>query len=241
MELVHPDSARALERENRELREELHKRAEQQSIMEQIVGNVSSLLDGSQDAMCIFDKDGHFLHINDACRRMLGLDVQHARLSLFEVYSARDRDRVIREFFNKTTTRWSGPITIHNKQTGLDNTIIQTIEALSSKLTSETPFFKSYFTPQPQDNTNDKIRIYNDMITHMPHGVGVWRLERGHTTPAVLRLACANKLATQYVGASLLPGSLIHEILPNGTGLEVCRVGSRGYSLVCITSSTNTS
>jgi PAS domain-containing protein len=220
MELIHPDSARALERENRELREELRKRAEQQTIMEQIVGNVSSLLDGSTDAMCIFDKDGYFLHINNACRRMLGLMDNHStRLSIFDVYSPRDRDRVIREFFSKGITRWSGPITFHNKHTGFENTVVQTIEALSSKLRTETVFFKSYFTPQNQDNVNDKIRIYADMITHMPHGVGIWRLERGHTTG--LRLACANKLASQYVGAPLVPGSLVHEILPNGPGLEV--------------------
>jgi hypothetical protein len=106
---------------------------------------------------------------------MLGLLDNHpTRSSIFEVYSARDRDRVFREFFSKTVTKWSGPITIHNTLTGYDTTVIQTIEPLTSKLSSDTVFFKSYFT-QSQDN--DNVRIFSEMVTHMPHGVGIWRLE----------------------------------------------------------------
>lgn len=213
---------RAMERENRELREELRKRVEQQSIMEQIVGNVSSMLDGASEAMCIFDKDGYFLHMNNACRRMIGMmDNQHTtRMSIFDAYLPRDRDRVLRELFSKTTSKWSGMVTFHNKHNGFECTVMQTIEALSSKHTTETAFFKSFFTLQTQE-IHEKVRLFSDMITHMPHGVGIWRLERGHTTPAVLRLACANKIATQYVGLPLLPGSLIHEVIPGGSGLEV--------------------
>lgn len=216
---------RAMERENRELREELRKRVEQQSIMEQIVGNVSSLLDGASEAMCIFDKDGYFLHMNNACRRMMGMmDNQHSsRMTIFDAYLPRDRDRVLREFFSKklSTNKWSGMVTFHNKHTGYESTVMQTIEALISKHTSETSFFKSFFTSHSPE-IHDKIRNFSDMITHMPHGVGMWRLERGHTTPAVLRLACANKIAAQYVGVPLLPGSLIHEVIPGGPGIEVC-------------------
>lgn len=223
MELLHPESTRSLERENRELREELRKRHDQQRIMEQIVSNMSSLLEGANEAMCIFDKDGHFLHMNVACRRLLGLvDNQHStRLTIFEFYTPWDRDRIMMEFFSKPTQKWNGIVNLLNKHTGYETNVTQTIEIIPNKHSMEAVFFKSYLTVQ--DNaTSDKIRLYNDIIHHMPHGVGIWRLERALNKPAAMRLVCANKMASQCVGVSLLPGSLVHEILPNG-GIEVHR------------------
>lgn len=224
MELLHADASRTLERmerENRELREELRKRHEQQRIMEQIVSNITSLLDGTNEAMCIFDKDGYFLHINASCRRLMGLTDNQlsTRLTIFEFYTPWDRDKVLREFFSKPTHKWSGNMNIINKHTGYDSAVMQTIEVIPTKHSAEPAFFKSYLTAQA--DSHDKIRIYNDMIQHMPHGVGIWRLERGINTPAVMRLQCANKLASQNVGVSLLPGSLIHEVLPSNQGVEV--------------------
>lgn len=62
--------------------------------------------------------------------------------------------------------------------------------------------------------SEEQVRMYYEMIKHMPVGVAIWRLEKTHKN--VLRLVCSNAQASQYVGVQLQVGRPIHEILPNG-------------------------
>lgn len=205
------------------LKERLSKQHEQQCLLEQIVANISSLVEGSQDPMCIFDKDGFFMHVNAACRKLLGITEQHtSQKNIFDYYTTWDREKIYKESVQRRALKWSGQVSFvrHGNH---EFRAQQTIEILhSSKNNLEGTFFKSYINVQHDSTPQEKLQIYYEMIRNMPVGVGIWKLEKSsNTVTSSLRLVCANSLASQYVGVTLQAGKDIRDTLPNGTEVHL--------------------